>query len=174
MRVQIAPWTPCPSRWARPPFVRLVCSVRFRGWALDGRNSAGMGSEALNLVFAGSIPARPASTNLACLVTTAAHILGTDVVPVRSWEQAPSGRSSDGRSSACQIEGRGFDPRRPLQALLGQRQSQRVQTACRPGSSPGEGTQGRLAERQGAGLLNRGHDDSRAQVRSLHLPHMDG
>ncbi len=60
---------------ARSPFVWLARSVRHRGRALDGRCSDGTGSEALNLVFAGSIPARSA----------ARHAFVAPAVRARPW-----------------------------------------------------------------------------------------
>jgi hypothetical protein len=61
----------------------------------DGRCSAGMGTVTLDHGFAGSIPARSA-TQPACLVTTAARLLGTEVVGVQFSEQAPSDRGVSG------------------------------------------------------------------------------
>jgi hypothetical protein len=48
---------------------------------------------------------------------------------VRIRPKAPRERGAAGGARRCQRRGRGFEPRRSLHALLGQWQSQRVQTA---------------------------------------------
>jgi hypothetical protein len=93
---------------------RLPCKqevpVRVREEALNGDSANGRprGFGPRNV---GSTPASPA---LACLVITAACILGTDAVGVRFSEQARCGCSSIGRALRCQRRGSRIVTGQPL------------------------------------------------------------
>jgi hypothetical protein len=81
---------------------------------------------------AGSSPAERTMDSSAAAVAqagTSAFLVRTRT-PVRSRAVAPCGLSLSWQSVGAKSKVRRFDARQPLQALLGQRQSQRVQTAC--------------------------------------------